>query len=278
MKFFKIFSFMFFIFFASLFFQSCIGNANLLLEENASISISVKWPTKLIPDETTDISIFISNDNINSYKKGILINRTEGNHTCDWQLYPGDYTITVLALKFVSNTSSGLKNFIILTGDVRKVSLNPYENKSLSIVLNNIEISSNLYFNDGEVFNLNLPIKIRFYAGNFCSILKFSSGKLYFTYNNGFTNVTEYKNIYVSNTEELSNGYFLSTVYPDSSGYPSNSFDLSVYAKFTVSSDKIPKDFMSYYQINEIKIEISNYQLGYLEDGSSISSLVIVIQ
>lgn len=256
----------------------CSGNAQILIQENATISISIMWPTRLILDETTDIAIIIKNNNIQNYKKGILINREQGNQSLEWKLYPGDYMITVLALKFTSNTASGLKNFTILTGDSQMVSLNANENKNLSITLSNISISANLAFEDGQIFYLSTPIPIKFHVGNFYSVLKFSGGKLYFTYNNGFTNVTEYKTIYVSDTEELGAGIFLSKVYPGSTGYPSNSFDLSLYAKFTISSDKIPVDFMSFYGINEIKIEISNYPLGHLEDGTLTATLNITIQ
>ncbi len=275
----KIFKYLYlFIIFVLIILQSCSGSATLLLEENASINIIINWPKKLILEETTDIAIFISNNNIQKYKKGLLFNRDQGNQVIQWKLYPGDYTVSVLALQFTSNTSSGLKNFIILTGKVESLSLNPNEIKDFSIVLDYINIETSLAFEDGEIFYLSSPIPIEFNVDKFCSVLKYSSGKLYFTYNNGFTNVTEYKTIYVSNTTELGQGLFLSKVYPDESGYPSESFDLSLYAKFTVSSDKIPTDFMSNYQINEIKIEISNYPLGHLEDGTPISYLNLTIQ
>jgi len=265
------------IIFTLLFITGCQGNAHLLLEENAKISIQIVWP-KLIMPETTDIAIFISNDTMQSYKKAIMVSREQGNQTADWTLYPGDYTITVLAMQYTSSTSSGLKNYTILTGNVQKVSLSAGENKNLSITLGYINITSALSFEEGHVFHITDPIPIMFDIGSFCSVLKFSSGKLYMTYNNGFKNVTEYRTIYVSNTQEIGNGCFSSIVYPDSSGFPSESMDLSVYAKFTVSSDKIAVDFMNSYQINEIKIEISNYSLGHVNDGTNVSSLTIVIQ
>lgn len=261
-----------------IFFYSCNGTANVLMEENATISFNIIWPTRLIPEDSTDIAIFLSNDNMQSYKKGILISKSENSTNVQWKIYPGDYTISIIALKLTSTTSTGLKNFVILTGDVQKLTLLPNEVKNLSVFLNYLSISAALNFNPEEIFYITSPIPIKFYIDDFYSILKFSGGKLYFTYNNGFKNITEYKTIYVSNTEEVGDGYFNSIVYPDSSGYPSESFDLSVYAKFTVSSEKIASDFMSFYQINEIKIEISDYQLGQLEDGTSSSYLNIIIQ
>lgn len=267
----------------SLFF-SCKGTALELLEESSILTIQVIWPTKsttdskLIPAETTNIAFFISNDNMVSYKKATLISRDSGNQNLNWNLYPGNYTITILALEYKSSTTSGFKNYNILTGNVSKVSLSAGENKNLSITLNSISISAQFAFEPSHVFYLNEAIPIKFSLDNFNSVLKFSGGKLYFTYNNGFSNITEYKTIYVSNTQEQNDGSFLSTVNPDNGGYPSNSFDLSVYAKFTVSSDKIATDFMSYYQINEIKIEISNYSLGHLTDGTAVANLNIIIQ
>ena len=269
--------FSFSIIFSFLFITGCQGNANLLIEENAKISVQIVWP-KLIMAETTDIAIFISNDTMQSYRKAIMVNREQGSQTVDWSLYPGDYTITVLAMQYISSTSSGLKNFTILTGDVQKVSLSAGDNKNLSITLGYINITSTLSFENGQVFHINEPIPIAFNVGLFCSVLKYSSGKLYMTYNNGFKNVTEYRTIYVSNTQEVGNGCFSSKVYPDSNGFPSESMDLSVYAKFTVSSDKIATDFMDTYQINEIKVEISNYSLGHVTDGTGVGSLSIVIQ
>lgn len=267
-----------------LLFFSCKGTALTLLEENATLTISVIWPTKsaavskLIPSETTNIAFFISNDNMASYKKATLISKDSGNQTLSWNLYPGNYTISILALEYKSSTTSGLKNYLILTGNVTKISLSAGENKDLSITLSNIDITAQLAFEPSHVFYLNEAIPIKFNIGNFNSVLKFSGGKLYFKYNNGFSNITEYKTIYVSNTQELSDGSFLSTVYPDNNGYPSNDFDLSVYAKFTVASDKIATDFMTYYQINEIKVEISNYPLGHLTDGTQTANLNITIQ
>lgn len=262
----------------TIFFFSCQGDAIQLLEESSKLSIEIIWPTRLIPQDATDIAIFLSNNNIKSYKKAILINKDENNLSVEWSLYPGEYTISVISMQLVSTTSSGNKNFSILTGEVQKITLSSGENKNLSIMMNYINILANLNYESQHVFYITEPIPIRFNVGLFSSILKYSGGKLYFTYNNGFSNVTEYRTIYVSNTEELQDGYFLSIVYPDTSGYPSVSFDLSVYSKFTVSQDKIATDFFSYYMINEIKIEISNIYLGHLSDGTPAGNLNIIIQ
>lgn len=258
-------------------FISCQGTAVLLVEENAKITIQIIWPRLILP-ETSDIAIFLSNDNMQSYKKAIMFSKDQGSQVVNWTLYPGDYTITVLALQLKSTTSSGLKNYIILTGDVQKINLSACESKNLSITLNYINISCALAFEEGKSFHINDPIPIKFNIQKFNSVLKFSGGKLYLTYFNGFKNVTEYRTIYVSNTQELGNGIFSSIVYPDTSGFPSENLDLSVYAKFTVASDKIAIDFMDYYQINEIKIEISDYNLGHVSDNNSISDLGIIVQ
>lgn len=255
---------------------SCSGNAELLIVENAMVKFYITWPTKLIPSDVTHIAIFVNNKLISSYKKAVFIERQSGDQDVIFNLYPGDYDLTVLSLKQTSVTSSNLGNYSILTVDSSTFSAEPGEEKYLNIALSNVNISAALEI-EGN-FYITDPIYVRFTISDISNIIKFSGGKLYFTYDNGSGEAIDYKTIYVGDTQSCEDGTFLSTVYPASSGYPSESFDLSCYAKFTVSSDRVAKNFFDLNSINEIKLEISDFYLGFLEDGTPTSSVIIVVE
>jgi hypothetical protein len=255
---------------------SCSGNAELLIEENAMIKFYITWPTKLIPSDVTHIAIFINNKLLSSYKKAVFIDRLSGDQDIVVSLYPGDYDLTILSLKQTSVTSSNLGNYSILTVDSSTFSVEPGEEKYLNIALSYVNISAVLEI-EGN-FYITDPIYIRFTISDISNIMKFSGGKLYFYFDNGSGEAVDYKTIYVGDTQSCEDGTFLSKVYPGSSGYSSESFYLRCYAKFTVSSDKIAKDFFDLNSINEIKLEISDYYLGFLQDGTPTSSVIIVVE
>ena len=255
---------------------SCSGNAELLIEENAMIKFYITWPTKLIPSDVTHIAIFINNKLLSSYKKAVFIDRLSGDQDIVVSLYSGDYDLTILSLKQTSVTSSNLGNYSILTVDSSTFSVEPGEEKYLNIALSYVNISAALEI-EGN-FYITDPIYIRFTISDISNIMKFSGGKLYFTFDNGSGEAVDYKTIYVGDTQSCEDGTFLSKVYPGSSGYSSESFYLRCYAKFTVSSDKIAKDFYDLNSINEIKLEISDYYLGFLQDGTPTSSVIIIVE
>lgn len=257
-----------------------------LLDKNGKVTVSFAWPvssatdSRLIPPDATAMFLSICSVEMTDFRRTELVTRTQGSNSetaaFSWDVFPGAYRLCVIAAKNIGQTSAGKTIYSGLTVGFSEFVVQPDEEKNVCITLDSFACSGTITNRDSFTVSGNLTIGMT--TNNLRNFLKFSGGKVYFSYNNGHSTMTSNKSILVSNTVYDGNGEFAATVLPGKEGYPAREMTIQFDAKFTVNRDAVADGFFDTYAIEEIRFDILKADLGQLSDHGSGGTIGCTVQ